>query len=106
MKYRPRLILFALLLAVAGCLDGAPGAKPAPVKTPDAVVLDRLAVAVESGEFSDSSQRFVKVAGKTLKAHGVKPPAGYDAALTPWLTNHKPTKEECDTLAAKLRGMK
>jgi hypothetical protein len=62
---------------------------------------------VERGDFSDSTNRFVIVAGKTLKAHGVKAPAGYDEALTPWLKrNWEPSADECKAMAKALRGMK
>ncbi len=102
MKARLRILLCALLLA--GCLDGAPS-KP-DVAQPQAVVFEQLAKAVESGEFSDSSQRFIKVAGKTLKAHGIKAPDGYDDALKPWMENHKPDDAENRAMAEKLRALK
>lgn len=102
MKPRLRLLLCAFLLA--GCLQS--GGKVSAPTSPQAVVFERLAVAVESGEFSDSTQRAVKVIGKTLKAHGIKPPEGYDAALSPWLTNKKPTDAECREMAEKLRSLK
>lgn len=99
---------FVLLLVIccAGCYSATPSSKPASVATANAVVFERLAVAVERGEFCDSTQRFVKVAGATLNANRITPPKDYDAALTPWLNNHQPSDTECKEMAAKLRGMK
>lgn len=97
-----------LLIVLAGCYSVPPGGPSAPNTdtTTQAVVFERLAVAIESGEFSDSTQRAVTVITRALTEEHVKPPAGFDDALTPWLTNHEPTDAECKELAKQLRALK
>lgn len=103
-----KLVLSILLLA-AGCYMPA-GSTPAPPKaeqTSNAVVFEQLAVAVERGDYNDSTNRFCKVAARTLKAHGITPPAGYDDALMPWLKkNWEPSEADCSDMAKRLRSLK
>ena len=105
------LLFIVLTVAAGGCLSGDTSTgksdtAPAKADSLQAVVFEQLAKAVESGAFGDSTQRFVKVCGKTLKAKGVKPPPGYDEAFAPWLKNRQPTSDECSAMAAKLRNLK
>lgn len=101
-------ILLSIAILTAGCYMPAGSQPAAKVETTtQAVVFEQLAVAVESGEFSDSSQRFVKCCGATLKAYSLKPPAGYDEALMPWLKrNFAPSDADNRAMAKALRGMK
>jgi hypothetical protein len=106
-----RLLTALLLSAILGCSlpprELTPEKRqPAPASNVQSVVFESLARSLEAGTFSDSSQRFIKVAGATLRAERVTPPAGYDAALEPWMQNHRPTADECAALAARLREFK
>jgi hypothetical protein len=101
-----RLILTAAI-CFAGCgLIVQPGPAAKQEESTQSVVFERLAVALENGEFCDSTHRFIKVAGRMLKQAELKAPAGYDDALMPWLDNHPPSDQESKDMAARMRAFK
>lgn len=88
MTSKPRIILFALLLAVAGCLDGAPGAKPPPAKAANVwtVAADRL----DAGHWSDSTHRLIKDVRAVAKASKTTLPGDFDAFWKPYQVKNVP----------------